>query len=64
MAFPIKLIFVLVLYARSFLHQEGFGENKNVGFRELVLALASTPYETIFATEFVKTLVEHFWARY
>ena len=30
MAFPIKLIFVLVLYARSFLHQEGFGEKKNV----------------------------------
>lgn len=41
-----------------------YGGFDQVGFRELVLALANAPHESLFATELVITLVEHFWSRY
>lgn len=30
----------------------------------MVVALANAPHESLFSTELVKTLVDHFWARY
>ena len=37
---------------------------KQVGFREFVIILANAPYQSVFATKFVKMLVEHYWSRY
>ena len=34
------------------------------GFRELVVALANAPHESLFSTELVKILTKHFWSRY
>lgn len=41
-----------------------YGGSTNVGIRELVVALAAAPHESLFSTELVITLAEHFWARY
>ena len=38
--------------------------DSEVGFRELVVALSQAPHESLFSTELVQVLVEHFWARY
>lgn len=35
-----------------------------VGFKELILALANAPHESLFSTEFVITLHQHFWRFY
>ena len=35
-----------------------------MGFRELIVALANAPHESLFSTELVITLVDHFWNRY
>ena len=40
------------------------GENKVVGFSEFIEALASAPNESLFSTDLIKTLVDHFWDRY
>ena len=37
---------------------------KDVGFKELILALAQAPSESLFGTELVITLVRHFWNYY
>jgi len=37
---------------------------KNVGFRELIVELANAPNESLFSTELIVTLVEHFWNYY
>ena len=37
---------------------------RNVGFKELILALAMAPNETLFSTELVITLIQHFWDFY
>jgi len=36
----------------------------DVGFRELIVALASAPHESLFSTELVITLIDHFWDYY
>ena len=36
----------------------------NVGFRELIVELANAPHESLFSTELIITLVEHFWDYY
>ena len=37
---------------------------ENVGFRELIVELANAPHESLFSTELIITLVEHFWDYY
>jgi len=37
---------------------------KEVGFRELIVELANSPHESLFSTELIVTLVEHFWNYY
>ena len=37
---------------------EGFGGLDKVGFKELVVALANAPHESLFSTDLVKTLFE------
>ena len=37
---------------------------KNVGFRELIVALSVAPHESLFSTELCVTLIEHFWGYY
>ena len=37
---------------------------KNVGYRELIVALSLAPHESLFDTELIITLIEHFWAYY
>ena len=37
---------------------------RNVGFRELIVALSVAPHESLFSTELCITLVEHFWDYY
>jgi hypothetical protein len=44
-----------------FANQEG---HSTVGFRELIVALSKAPHESLFATELIIVLVEHFWDRY
>ena len=44
-----------------FANQEG---HSKVGFRELIIALSKAPHESLFATELIIVLVEHFWDRY
>ena len=34
------------------------------GFRELVVALQKAPLDSLFSTELVISLVEHFWDTY
>ena len=41
-----------------------YGGSTNIGIRELVVALAAAPHESLFSTELVITLAQHFWARY
>ena len=38
--------------------------NESVGFRELVVALSQAPNESLFSTDLIITLVDHFWDRY
>ena len=38
------------------------GEKK--GFSELIIALSQAPYESLYGTNLVKTLIEHFWSFY
>jgi len=37
---------------------------ESVGFRELIVELANAPHESLFSTELIITLVEHFWDYY
>ena len=41
-----------------------YGGNEAVSFRELVIALSESPFDSLFSTELVITLTEHIWARY
>ena len=34
---------------------------ENVGFQQLVVALQRAPHDSLFSTELIITLVEHFW---
>ena len=36
----------------------------NVGFQEFVVALAQAPHESLFSTDLIVMLVDHFWHRY
>ena len=38
--------------------------NSPVGIRELVIALADAPHESVFSTDLVIILCEYFWRRY
>ena len=38
-----------------------YGDNKNVGFRELIIALSESNFGSLFSTELVITLNEHMW---
>ena len=40
------------------------GGKEKVGFAEFVVALSKAPHESVFSTDLIKTLVDHFWARY
>ena len=40
------------------------GGEKKVGFAEFVVALSRAPHESLFSTDLIKTLVDHFWKRY
>lgn len=35
-----------------------------VGFADFVVALAQAPHESLFSTDLIETLVDHFWSRY
>ncbi len=37
---------------------------KTVGFAEFVVALSHAPHESLFSTDLIETLVDHFWDRY
>ena len=41
-----------------------YGDKENVGFRELIIALSESSFASLFSTELVITLNEHFWKRY
>lgn len=41
-----------------------YGGNEQVSFRELVVALSESPFDSLFSTELVITLTEHIWSRY
>ena len=41
-----------------------YNGHTNVGFRELIQELASAPNESLFGTDLIVTLVEHFWDYY
>ena len=43
---------------------KGFHSKKTSGFADFVVILSNSPYETLYSTDFVQALVEHFWARY
>ena len=34
------------------------------GFAEFVVALSQAPHESLFSTDLIKTMVDHFWSRY
>ena len=38
--------------------------NTNVGFRELIISLSESPFDSLFSTELVITLNELMWKRY
>ena len=40
------------------------GTLDQVGFRELIVAFASAPHESLFSTELAQVLMESFWKRY
>ena len=40
------------------------GNKTKVGFADLVVALANAPHESLFSTQLIRTLVDHFWNRY
>lgn len=40
------------------------GDKTKVGFADLVVALANAPHESLFSTQLIKTLCDHFWGRY
>lgn len=42
----------------------GYKGYKDVGFKEFIVELANAPHESLFSTELVITLVEHFWDYY
>ena len=41
-----------------------YGGYERVGYRELVIAMAGAPQESLFSTELVTTLISTFWDRY
>ena len=41
-----------------------YNDLKTVGFRELIVALAKAPNESLFSTDLVITLINHFGSRY
>ena len=42
----------------------GYKGFQKVGFKELILALADAPHESLFSTQFIIALVQHFWDFY
>ena len=34
------------------------------GFADFVVALSKAPHESLFSTDLIKMLVDHFWSRY
>ena len=48
----------------DWVHGSYKGYTSNVGFRELIIELANAPHESLFSTELIITLVEHFWDYY
>ena len=40
------------------------GSLNQVGFRELIIAFAAAPHESLFSTELAQVLMESFWKRY
>ena len=41
-----------------------YGGNEKINFKELVIALSESPFDSLFSTELVITLTEHIWSRY
>ena len=37
---------------------------KNAGFADFVALLSKAPHESVFSTELIKILIDHFWVRY
>ena len=42
----------------------GGKERGKVGFADFVVTLSKTPYESLYSTDFVKAMTDHFWQRY
>ena len=42
----------------------GHSRKKSTGFSDFVVALSKAPHESLFSTDLIHTLVDHFWKRY